>query len=233
MQTISHYALALACVAGCSASDGDDAADALFAGTASAALGGPGNEARCITCHSAAGAHAGDSGTSLEDIAFRASFKGGEAPALLAGVNACVTGWMGGVALTTSDARWERLEAYLVGISDPAVTTPNPLAPEVLADEAAYALAYRGGDASAGRAKYDAACARCHDGGLQVGPAVAPSRASLDLGAGVIAQKVRTSGPPPSGMGAAVDATPGPMPFFEPRDLSAQDLKDIVAFLTN
>ena len=51
------------------------------------------------------------------------------------------------------------------------------------------------------------------------------------LDAGVIAQKVRTSGPPPSSMADASDLTPGPMPFFEPEELSASDLADIVAYL--
>ena len=52
------------------------------------------------------------------------------------------------------------------------------------------------------------------------------------LSIGRIAQQVRTSGPPPSGMNDATDSTPGPMPFFEPSELPASDLADIVAFLT-
>jgi len=48
---------------------------------------------------------------------------------------------------------------------------------------------------------------------------------------GRIAQQVRTSGPPPSGTGDAMDLTPGPMPFFEPDELSAQDLEDIIAYV--
>jgi hypothetical protein len=48
---------------------------------------------------------------------------------------------------------------------------------------------------------------------------------------GRIAQKVRTSGPPPSGRKDAMDTTPGPMTFFEISDLSVADLKDIIAFI--
>jgi mono/diheme cytochrome c family protein len=122
----------------------------------------------------------------------------------------------------------------LESISDPGVTTPNTLAPEVLADEAAYQAAYgSGGDVSAGMTKYGQVCARCHAGGLNLGGATAPPSSSFaGNGAGYIAQKVRTSGPPPSGTSDPSDFTPGPMPFFEPDDLSEQDLKDIIAFIT-
>ena len=51
------------------------------------------------------------------------------------------------------------------------------------------------------------------------------------FGEGRIAQKVRTSGPPPSGMMDAMDSTPGPMPFFEPSDLSDDDLSNIIAYI--
>jgi mono/diheme cytochrome c family protein len=227
-----HHNLLWIVLAACGGtSDGRDGEE-LVSGMASAALGGANNEARCVTCHATAGAGAGNSGTSLEDIAFRASYKGGGAPDLRAGVNACVTGWMGGTALGADDERWVKLEAYLVSISDPAITVANGLAPEVLADENGFATAYGGGNVAAGAAKYEAACARCHDAGLQLGPARTPARAALAIrGVGLIAQKVRTSGPPPSGTSESLDRTPGPMPFFEPRDLSAQDLKDVIAFL--
>lgn len=227
-----HHNLLLVVLAACGGTSDGPAGAELVSGTASAALGGGNNEARCVTCHATSGAGAGNSGTSLEDIAFRASYKGGDAPDLRAGVNACVTGWMGGTALGADDERWMKLEAYLVSISDPAIVAPNGLAPEVLADENGFGVAYGGGNAAAGAAKYQVTCARCHDAGLQLGPARTPARAALALlGVGLIAQKVRTSGPPPSGTSDNSDRTPGPMPFFEPRDLSAQDLKDIIAFL--
>jgi mono/diheme cytochrome c family protein len=218
---------------GCGGEDDAEAGEKLFSGAESALLGAAGNAARCSTCHSSTATSVGNSGDSLKDIAFRTSFKGGDAPTLLAASNACVTGWMGGAALTESGEQWKQLEAYLVSISDAAVTAPNPLAPEVLASEAAYEAKYAGGNAAAGAAKYTAACARCHDGGLKLGPAVSPGKATLkSRTAAQIAQKVRTSGPPPSTsvMGAA-DTTPGPMPFFEPDELSEQDLKDIIAFV--
>jgi cytochrome c553 len=201
-----------------------------YQGTASAELGAAGNQARCSTCHSNDGSKR--SGATMKDIAYRSAFKGGDAPNLLAGTNACVTGWMGGTALTATDPGYVALLSYLQSISSPSVTTPNPLAPEVLADEAAYEAAYAGGDATAGATKYSASCGGCHDGSLKVGPASSYPKSSLkSFSVGRIAQKVRTSGPPPSGSADASDTTPGPMPFFEPTDLPAQDLKDIIAHL--
>ncbi len=202
-----------------------------YDGAESAALGAEGNQARCSTCHSNDGTLAGFSGKSMMDIAFKDSLKGGSTD-LLGGVNACVTGWMGGTALVESDPEYVALRGYLESISDPASTTPNPIAPEVLADEAAYEATYAAGDAAAGAAKYDSNCAVCHDNALVVGPVAAYPKASLaNLSVGRIAQKVRTSGPPPSGTNDASDSTPGPMPFFEPEELSTSDLADIIAHL--
>ncbi len=212
--------------------DEDTAEPNYYSGAESAALGAATNQADCATCHSNDGTTAGFSGNTFKDIAYRSAFKGGEAPNLLAGANACVTGWMGGTALTAQDARWLALEAYLQSISDPAVTTPNAIAPEVLADEPAYTAAYEGGSASAGQAKYQTYCANCHGGARVVGGAPAWTLAALKgQSVGRIAQKVRTSGPPPSAMSDAGDTTPGPMPFFEPKELSQADLRDIIAFI--
>ena len=105
------------------------------------------------------------------------------------------------------------------------------LAP-ILDDEAAYEAAYAGGDAVAGADAYAKACAVCHDSGLQVGSTAAyPKMTLAAYTVGRIAQKVRTSGPPPSGANDMADSTPGPMPFFEAKDLSATDLADIIAHI--
>ena len=97
---------------------------------------------------------------------------------------------------------------------------------------AAYEAAYAGGDASAGEAVYQASCAGCHDEALTVGARVALPRAALaSYSVGRIAQKVRTSGPPPSGTAESADGTPGPMPFFEPDELSSTELRDVIAFV--
>ncbi|MEM9460044.1 MAG: c-type cytochrome [Myxococcota bacterium] len=202
-----------------------------YDGELSAALGVESNEARCSTCHSMDGTLAGFSGKSMQDIAYKESYKGGGAD-LLGGVNACVTGWMGGTALTADDPEYLALVEFFESISDEASTTPNPIMPEVLADEAEYEATYAGGDAAAGAAKYDASCAICHDAGLTVGMVPAFPKAALSgYTIGRIAQKVRTSGPPPSGGTDASDSTPGPMPFFEPEELSMEDLADIIAHL--
>ena len=211
--------------------DDNFAADTYYAGPASAALGADANEADCALCHSHDG-EPGFAGNSFVDIAYRSEFKGGDAPSLLAAANACVTGWMGGTALAEDDPAWASLEAYLQSLSSPAVTAPNALAPEILADQEAYEQAHMGGDAVAGESLYGLYCGSCHNDAVVVGRAPAWPVASLKaLSIGRIAQKVRTSGPPPSGTAEETDTTPGPMPFFEPSDLSASDLKDIIAYL--
>lgn len=229
-----------ACVSG--GEPGDDAgsvdedagatvSSALFDGAESAALGAAGNEARCVTCHSAdgSGVYPGDT---MKDIAYHTSFKGGGAPSLLEASNACITGWMGGSALTEDSAEWASLEAYLQSLSQESATTPNTLAPEVKADLASYEADYAGGDATAGEAAYQVACASCHAAALTVGSVAAPSRSALSgFSVGEIARKVRTSGPPPSSMADAADLTPGPMPFFEPDELDADTLADIIAYI--
>lgn len=225
---------AMLALGACSSDDDDGGVDPqnYYDGAESIALGAAGNGASCATCHPMGSARNGLSGATMMDIAYRTSFKGGDAATLLEGSNACVTGWMGGTALTESSDEWILLEEFLQSISDPAVTTPNVIAPEVLDDEAAYEAAYAGGDASAGEAKYTQSCGNCHDSSLRVGAGTALATASLNVfSAGRIAQKVRTSGPPPSGMLDAEDSTPGPMPFFEVSDLSQTDLADIIAFI--
>ncbi|MEZ4385736.1 MAG: c-type cytochrome [Nannocystaceae bacterium] len=217
--------------AGESETGGEDGR-AYYDGAESAALGADGNQATCGTCHSNDGSQDGRSGNTLMDIAFHTSFKGGDAADLLAGSNACITGWMGGTALTAEDAAWVALKGYIESISSADATTPNAIEPEVLDDEAAYEAAYAGGDAAAGADAYAKSCAICHDYALSVGATAAYPKAALaGYSIGRIAQKVRTAGPPPSGVNDMADSTPGPMPFFEPKDLSATDLADIIAHL--
>lgn len=212
--------------------DGQQPADAYYRGELSAALGSANNGADCALCHSVDGTLEGYSGESFEDIAYRSEFKGGSAADLIAATNACVTGWMGGDALTENDPAWLALKSFMQSISDASVTEPNTLMPEVLADEAAYETTYAGGDSGAGEAKYATFCAACHDEGLIVGSAAAwPKSSVAALTIGRIAQKVRTAGPPPSGSAEGTDSTPGPMPFFEVEELSQADLRDIIAYL--
>jgi mono/diheme cytochrome c family protein len=222
----------LAFAAACGGTEDEVAGLEYYSGAASAGLGAGENQARCATCHSNDGSLRGFSGNTFANIAYHTSFKGGDAPDLLAGSNACITGWMGGVALAADSEAWEALELYLQSISDPAMTAPNALAPEVLEDEAAYETKYGGGDANAGSAKYLASCGTCHSSVLKVGDVPSLPLEQLKLRTiGRIAQKVRTSGPPPSGTRDAADTTPGPMPFFEAPELPDTDLRDIIAFV--
>lgn len=235
MSRLVHSTFGAAVVCALASGCGDGAVEApdpaaYYASAASAALGATGNTATCATCHSNDGT--ARSGDTLRNIAYRTSFKGGMAPTLLMASNACVTGWMGGAALAATDPRWLSLQSYLQSISDRAVTTPNTMAPEVLANEAAYEAAYAGGDAATGAPLYARFCGTCHSGGTTVNAARATSRAALrSLSVGRIAQQVRTSGPPPSGAMDATDSTPGPMPFFEPDELSSAELKSIIAYV--
>lgn len=106
------------------------------------------------------------------------------------------------------------------------------MAPEVLANQAAYESAYAGGDAAAGAPLYNRFCGTCHGGGVVVNVSRALSRTALRaFSVGRIAQKVRTAGPPPSGMMEMTDSTPGPMPFFEPDELTPAELRNIVAYV--
>jgi len=219
--------MALLCLFGCSGANGD-----YVTGASSSGLGAKSNQAKCATCHSQDGTAANFSGSTFKDIAYHSAYKGGDAKTTLDAANACVTGWMGGTALKDGDPAWTSMQSYLKSISDPSKTAPNPLAPEVLADVNAYDAAYQGGNASAGAAKYTAVCGKCHDSGLVIGSVAALSKAALkNFSVGRIAQQVRTSGPPPSGTNDKTDSTPGPMPFFQPSFLSAQDLKDIIAYV--
>ena len=212
--------------------EGGQVEDTYYVGAASMALGAPMNEADCALCHSDNGDQEGFPGNTFVDIAYKTDWKGGGARTLLDAANACVTGWMGGEALTASDEAWLSLEVFLMALSDPEATTANALAPEVLADEAAYESEYAGGDAGAGETAYAVYCSKCHDGALTVGGVPAWSREALaSRTVGRIAQKVRTAGPPPSGTEDSADSTPGPMPFFEPRDLPSDALRDIIAYI--
>ncbi|MCB9749100.1 MAG: c-type cytochrome [Myxococcales bacterium] len=202
-----------------------------YDGAESIALGASGNQVSCATCHSDDGTQAGHSGNTFMDIAYHESFKGNGAD-LLTAVNACVTGWMGGTALAESDDAFVGLKSFMESISSVDATTPNVVAPEVLDDELAYEAAYGGGDAAAGADAYATSCAICHDNALMVGAVAAYPKASLmGYTTGRIAQKVRTSGPPPSGALDMADSTPGPMPFFEVKDVSEADLANIIAHL--
>lgn len=232
MTTISRFIPLFIVAVGLGACGDETDPEIYYSGEASAALGSASNTATCATCHSNDGTQAGYPGNSLMDIAYHDNFKGGDAPTLLDAVNACVVGWMGGNALESKDEAYVMLEDYLKSISSPDVTTPNPIEPEVLDDEAAYEAAYAGGDAAAGSALYTQACGVCHDNGVTVNVAPAPVMTALSIySVGRIAQQVRTSGPPPSGNLDGGDSTPGPMPFFELKDLSQQDLADIIAYI--
>ncbi|GAB4202388.1 MAG: hypothetical protein OHK0013_15610 [Sandaracinaceae bacterium] len=225
-------ALALAgAVQGCG-SEAGSRGEALFSGPESARLGSATNAARCSTCHAVDPAERGGSGDAMMNIAYRSSFKGGMAPTLLDATNACVVGWMGGAPLAETSPDFVALRTFFESVSDPAVTAPNTMMPEVLADEAAYEAAYAGGDPIRGQAAYERYCARCHEGALDVAGVPSFPRAILATRTiGRIAQKVRTSGPVPSGTMDATDTTGGPMPFFEPDELPREELRDLIAYV--
>ena len=139
---------------------------------------------------------------------------------------------MGGDPLDATSEEYQSIEAYILSNSDPAETAVTPIMPDVRMTLDEYEMDYAGGDPMLGAKPYLRYCGLCHDVGLVVGAHAAPELSSFTgMSVGRIAQKVRTSGPPPSTMDAAVDETPGPMPFFEEKDLSSTDLRDIIAFI--
>ena len=201
-------------------------------GPDSAQLGGEQNQVTCYTCHTGDGSQFGFCGNTLKDLGYRESWMGGGADSLMGASNKCIEGWMAGDALDEGSEPYEAIQAYIMDGSDPAVTTPNAIMPEVLADLDAYEAIYVDGNAEAGLDRYVRYCSLCHGVGLVVGAHAAPDLSEFaTMTAGEIARQVRTSGPPPSAMDAEVDETPGPMPFFEEKDLSTEDLRNIIAYM--
>src|SRR5262245_9024237 len=103
--TILGLGLALVACGSDDTGTDDPGADAraVYSGPESAALGATSNQATCSTCHSDDGTQAGFAGSTLKDLAYHESFKGGAATTFLAAANACVTGWMAGEALMDGD----------------------------------------------------------------------------------------------------------------------------------
>lgn len=228
--------------------------DRYFRGVDSQALGASGNQADCALCHSDTEIQLGFSGYPLNDSAYLTDFKGSREDGFLGATNFCLVEFMGADPgfgeLNASDPRYVSLIAYIESISYPIITTSRPEDAEVLADLPAYAAAYSGGDPAAGESSFMTWCAPCHlprpnapqitltlgDINDPRGVTAAPDTPSLATRTtGVIAQKVRTSGTSiPSSLAddaADDDKTLGPMPFFLPSILPAEELKNIIAYI--
>lgn len=118
------------------------------------------NPFSCATCHQTGSEPEPGRiapGYSLYGVAARASTWGGYELRLLDAVNVCLVYFMRGEALDESSAEGRQLYEYLLSITpDDAAADPLPMT--IVED----IIAITPGDASAGEAIYEAACASCH-----------------------------------------------------------------------
>ena len=186
-----------------------------------------GNSFACATCHALTEPAADHRrpGHSLGDAAARPHFKNGQVDELRDAVNSCLTEWMNAEAWETSDERWVALETFLDEIAPPSA---EPLSFTVLAAPSESDLG--GGDPAAGREVFNASCAVCH-GEDAAGTDQAPSLMVRQLGAAEIGRRVRTSGRSDSAVYNGL--TGGVMPFWAADRLSNDELRDMVAWLTD
>jgi mono/diheme cytochrome c family protein len=182
-----------------------------------------GNTFTCSTCH-AATEPAADGltrpGHALAGATRRATFKNGQLTELLEAVNSCQVEWMNAEPWTEDDPAWLALFEFLDGLEGPS----DPVEFEIVQPPSLLG----GGDVDAGRETFNASCAVCHarDG---IGSQLAPSVAMRGLDAGLIAQRVRTSGRAESSVYEGL--TGGVMPFWAADRLSDEELLDIIAWI--
>lgn len=129
------------------------------------------NELTCLDCHSesAAGA-AGLSGGSLAGVTTRPSYWGGKELRLLTSINDCRYYFM------LSDSAWtgDEVDAQAIYAWLESLTGPSDAVPFTLGD----VVDPGPGDATAGKAAYDLACASCH-GAAKTGAGATLSRAPV------------------------------------------------------
>lgn len=166
-------------------------------------------------------------GHPIGDAIRRPHFKNGTIDSLMEASNVCLEEWMGvdEEDLWTGDhADWRNLEAFLQ--QEAPKNMAEPL--EVELAEPLMGAALEGGDPQLGREIFNVSCALCHgvdgDGGLVFG------LRDLNLMPDLIARKVRLSGPGNSNIFDGLNG--GQMPFWAADRLSDDDIRDIVAFLT-
>ena len=190
------------------------------------------NSFSCADCHSASADEGGTrhAGFPLANSANRAAWWNRKTPQYLDAVNACLVFFMRGEAIEPGDPYGDALYEYLVSIS------PEASSPEIPFTVVRTVGALPIGDATAGRAVFDASCRNCHgDPGTGRGrltPAATVLGAALSseydtLYPGIshdllVAEKVR------HGQFFGIG---GNMPFFAVERLSDAELADLLAYL--
>lgn len=184
-----------------------------------------GNTFACATCH-ALEEPAPDGirrpGHTIGDAALRPSFKNGQLVDFIDAVNSCRVEWMAATPFSDSDPRWLALLAYLrdgAGEGEAGALTYEIVQPPSELD---------GGDATDGRALFNASCVVCHGVDAAGTERALALRGSL-LDAETIATRVRTSGAQNSGVYEGL--TGGRMPFWAADRLSDDELRDLIAFI--
>jgi mono/diheme cytochrome c family protein len=186
-----------------------------------------GNSFACATCHALEEPSADGlrrPGHPIGDAVRRSQWKNGKAATFLDAVNSCVTEWMVAPAWEPSDPRFLALRTFL---ESRASTGPAAdLQYEIVSPPSDVA----GGDAARGRATFNESCVVCHgtDGlGTIRGPRVARSLRLPEY----IAGRIRRSGSPSSPIYDGL--TGGVMPFWAKDRLSDDELRDLVAFISD
>lgn len=162
-------------------------------------------------------------GHTLLNAPKRENFKNGSIDNLLAAVNVCVTEWMNGDPLASTDPDWVNLLNWLQD------QNTDEIAEAVTIDIVAPPAELAGGNGENGRELFNTRCVVCHgfDGeGTQLAPQVTNRGLTPEL----IARRVRTSGS--SNSVAYEGLTGGVMPFWGADRLSDSELIDIVSFVS-
>lgn len=145
----------LTLVAGCGSRSAQDYGRALFddPSVSSAAS----NPFRCSTCHEVAATPTLlRPGYTLHDTASRPAWWGGNVTTLLDAVNVCVTEFMRGKALSSTDEKGRALYVYLSSQS------PDPSAPLLPLTVVQNIVDVPSGDAGRGATVWTQACKGCH-----------------------------------------------------------------------
>jgi mono/diheme cytochrome c family protein len=184
-----------------------------------------GNSFTCATCHALVEPSQNGlrrPGHPLASATRRPSYKGGQVDTMLEAVNSCLDEWMNADTWSESSVEWLALQSWLEAQASPGV------APVVEIQIASPPENLSGGDATAGREVFNESCAICHavDGG---GSSQAPPVVGFGLDAGLVANRVRLSG---RVGGIYPGLTGGVMPFWGANRLSDNELRDIVAYVS-
>jgi cytochrome c len=185
-----------------------------------------GNSFACATCHALSEPSADGfrrPGHPIGDATRRSRWKNGKAATFLDAVNSCVTEWMVAPAWSAEEPRFVALRDF---VDSQAKTQSAPdLAFEIVQPPADVG----GGNAARGRGLFDTTCIVCHGaGGLgtERGPRVAGSQRTPSY----VARRIRTSGPAKSAV--YQNLTDGVMPFWAKDRLTDDEVRDLVAFVT-